>query len=499
MQFVKALLVSALCLAATSLAQVTYYHGDPNPVTGGSNTIPWSQPNGYTTLHVYKASQLLAAGVSPGAVLTDFAINPSSGTMGTYNAPMARMLIGHVIADPLLPTTWEANLDTPTVVHDLTSGPYTFPWTISTWVSLPGFLAAGFAWDGVRDIGVYFTSSAGTTGTFSARQPGLNGRFGVTVHNATNSTPTTTGFFAMKARMVFTGTPIQTNSPEATMTANGSGAALYLYGNETLDLSITSTTAAGQPFFLAYSPTRLGGSLSIPPQALDIGSPFLGFADTFLLIPGGTTSLVAGPILPLAALDALGNFALPLPLPCGVSFPRLFLQAVLIDPTALPTGLRVTGSPSFDLKPGCRFASADLFPIAIPDAGAAITSTVTVPFGTPISDLDVLVDITHLNHSDLTITLDNGTTTINLMLAGPVDATDLGGRYQFSDESPLDIQTAGLQSGTLIVPGRYLAEASLTAFDGLDAGGTWTLSVTDTVTASTGSLTGFSLVINGTE
>jgi hypothetical protein len=385
-------------------------------------------------------------------------------------------------------------------VHDLTSGVYTFPWAISTWVSLPGFSTAGFTWDGVRDIGVYFTSSAGTTGTFSSRQPGTGPRFGVTVHNATTSTPTTTGFFAMKARMTFSGTPIQVNSPEAALTINGSQGPSYLYGNDALDIGLASTTAAGLPFFLAFSPTRSGGALPIPPQALDIGSAGLGFADLFLLTPGGPTSLAVGPILPFGNLDGFGSFAFPLTLPCGVTFSRLFLQAVVVDPTAVPTGVRISGSPSFDLKPGCRFASSDTFPIAIPDLGAPITSTLTVPPGTSITDLDVLVDISHLNHSDLTITLDlSGLVTVTLLLAGPADTTDLNGRYQFTDESSLGLQDAGLQSGTLIIPGRYLSENALSAFDGLDAGGVWTLSVQDTVSASTGNLLGFSIVVNGTE
>ena len=51
------------------------------------------------------------------------------------------------------------------------SGPYTFPWAGSTWVSLPGFNTAGFVWDGLRDIGVFYTSQ-GSLRRVQREEPG---------------------------------------------------------------------------------------------------------------------------------------------------------------------------------------------------------------------------------------------------------------------------------------------------------------------------------------
>src|SRR5262245_55526116 len=75
-----------LLLAAASAAQVVYIENN-NPTTGTVNTFPWAQVNGFTTLHVYYASQLAAGGVCVGAVLTDIAVAPATAGSGIYNCP----------------------------------------------------------------------------------------------------------------------------------------------------------------------------------------------------------------------------------------------------------------------------------------------------------------------------------------------------------------------------------------------------------------------------
>jgi hypothetical protein len=186
-----------------SLVAQTIGIDDLDPLTGTSNTIPWSQTNGYTSLHVYSAAALAQRGVCPGAVLIDLAIAPSSGTGGIYNAPQARLEIGHLAVSPPIPGNWTSHLDQPIVVHDLTSGPYTFPWVFGEYVSLPGFNTTGFVWDGVRDIGVWITQAPGVTGGFSIRRSATQLRHGVNVFNATTQAPTTNGIFAMEVKMTF--------------------------------------------------------------------------------------------------------------------------------------------------------------------------------------------------------------------------------------------------------------------------------------------------------
>jgi hypothetical protein len=196
--------VLSLALLTVPLTAQVIGIDDLNPSTGTTNTIPWGQTGGYTSLHVYDVATLRALGVCAGAVLTDVAVAPGSGTAGTYNAPQARIQVGHLAVDPPVAGAWTTHLAAPVLVHDVTSGPYTFPWSINTYASLPGFAAAGFVWDGIRDVGILMATSSGTTGTFSARRTATQLRHGVAVFNATSQAPTTNSLLAMEVRMTWT-------------------------------------------------------------------------------------------------------------------------------------------------------------------------------------------------------------------------------------------------------------------------------------------------------
>lgn len=253
----RQLQVLSICFALSALvsAQVVHIDND-NPATGTSNAFPWGQANGFTTLHIYTAVQLAAGGVCSGASLLEIAVAPSSGSSGTYSAPQARLSVGHLASSPAVAGLWEANLTSPAVIHDSTGnpllGPYTFPWTLNQWTPLPDVAAAGFTWDGVSDVGIFYTSSPGTTGTFSARRTSTNLRHAVTVFQATNQAPTSNGNFAMKVRLTWAGgTPVfQVNQPNATLLI---GAALP------------------QPCLLATTTEFIGATVNVAVQSGNIG------------------------------------------------------------------------------------------------------------------------------------------------------------------------------------------------------------------------------------
>lgn len=313
-----------LTLAASIPAQVVYIDNS-SPSTGTSNTHPWGQANGFTTIHLYTAAQLAAGGVCPGAVLNDIALAPSSGTVGVYNAPQARLLIGHLAVDPPLAGGWESNLASPAVAHDLTSGAYTFPWTINTWTSLPGVATAGFAWDGVTSICIFFTSSPGTTGTFSARRTATNLRHSVTVFNATNQAPTSNGLFAMKVRLTWSGGAgeYQTNQPAASLDIDGISSLPCLPAVVTRAIGAVSvfnvaSTNVGSGFEVVFtSPESMvpasGGATLFPASGqllnIDIGAPSLSFLNglAFPPFPGNVSVSVAfpGPLTISAQLAVL--------------------------------------------------------------------------------------------------------------------------------------------------------------------------------------------------
>lgn len=197
------ILLAALATSTATANAQTIGIDDQNPVTGTSNAFPWSLTGGQTSLHVYSAATLQSLGVCAGAVLLDLQIAPSSGTSGTYTAPQAQLMIGHLAVSPPIAGNWGGHLLNPTIVHDLTSGPYTFAWTLNTYTSLPGILTTPFVWDGVTDIGIQYTSSAGVTGGFNARRTATQLRHYVAVFNATNQVPTSNGLFAMEVVMTW--------------------------------------------------------------------------------------------------------------------------------------------------------------------------------------------------------------------------------------------------------------------------------------------------------
>lgn len=189
-------------LVTTASAQVIGID-DLNPATGTSNAFPWSVTGGQTSLHVYSAATLHSLGVCGGAVLMDVEVAPSSGTAGTYSVPQAKLELGHLAVSPPIAGNWTGHLASPIVIHDLTSGPYTFPWTLNTYTSLPGFSTAFFVWDGITDIGIQYTSSSGLTGGFNARRTATQLRHYVAAFGATTQAPTSNGLFAMEVRMTW--------------------------------------------------------------------------------------------------------------------------------------------------------------------------------------------------------------------------------------------------------------------------------------------------------
>ena len=360
------LAVAATCTLLT--AQIVYIHDSSSNSGAASNTIPWAQTAGYTSLHVYTAAQLQAAGVCGGATLTDFAIAPSSTGTGLYNAPTAQMMVGHLSVSPPVAGAWATHLNAPTIVHALTAGPYSFTYALNTWSSLPGFAAAGFSWDGVTDVGIQYTSAAGASGGFNAWRTPTNLRHGVNVFNATTNLPTTNGLFAMKARLTFSaGTPVyQVNSPNSALDINGvqgSGCAKALTKvcAGALATINSSTALVGSPFDIAFNfaPTSPLGVFGFGTAGGQIVNLDLGGGLFF--VNGG-----AGPLM----LPHPGAFAIVFGMPAGL---LASLQQIVVDPTSLDF---------FRLSQAAQLQEQVIsFPLAGP-VGDDVSLTVLFPCGT---------------------------------------------------------------------------------------------------------------------
>jgi large repetitive protein len=148
---------------------------------------------------------------------------------------------------------------------------------------------------------------------------------------------------------------------------------------------------------------------------------------------------------------------------------------------------------------------------AIPDAGqGSLVSYITVSGlhpATSLADLDLQINLNHTLPGELTATLTgpNGAVVpVTLFNRIGFDGSSYNAAYQsdgmrvvLDDEAVTGIQAAGASSANLI-EGRYRPVAPLSAFDGINPNGTWTLTITDHIGADIGTVFDWSLIVDST-
>ncbi|MCR9201189.1 MAG: proprotein convertase P-domain-containing protein, partial [Planctomycetaceae bacterium] len=129
-------------------------------------------------------------------------------------------------------------------------------------------------------------------------------------------------------------------------------------------------------------------------------------------------------------------------------------------------------------------------PAMVGDPAEVTSSVINVPVSGLITDLDVRVNISHTQTSNLSAVLiaPDGITQIALFnaLAAGANVTNA----VFDDEAPTSI-TNGLPPFN----GRFRPAVPLDTFDGLDSAGDWTLQITDSVSGDTGTLNSWELTV----
>jgi subtilisin-like proprotein convertase family protein len=127
-------------------------------------------------------------------------------------------------------------------------------------------------------------------------------------------------------------------------------------------------------------------------------------------------------------------------------------------------------------------------PLPIPQVGT-ITSTLVVPTSFSISDLNVRLNANHTIDADLDVSLRAPDGTIVELF------TDVGGSGDNFTKTTLDDESArSVTAGTAPFTGAFRPKGNLSAFDGRNAQGTWTLTITDDTAAASGTLLDWSLV-----
>ena len=130
-------------------------------------------------------------------------------------------------------------------------------------------------------------------------------------------------------------------------------------------------------------------------------------------------------------------------------------------------------------------------PQTIPDLATA-TSTLIAPSFT-ITDINVLItDLRHSWDSDIAISIQgpSGTSVLLFSHAGGSGDNLIGTTF---DDSAL----TSINSGSAPFTGFFIPASALSAFNGENSAGAWTLTVADTVGGDSGVLNGWGIEING--
>ncbi|MFK5877977.1 MAG: thrombospondin type 3 repeat-containing protein [Flavobacteriaceae bacterium] len=138
------------------------------------------------------------------------------------------------------------------------------------------------------------------------------------------------------------------------------------------------------------------------------------------------------------------------------------------------------------------FASSDV-PVTI-DNGAAntVSSTFTIVDGVEISDVNILLDITHTWDSDLTLTITSPAGTVVELTSNNGGSGDNYTNTLFDDEAGTSISSASPP-----FTGTFIPEQALSAFNGESSLGAWTLTVIDGAGGDGGALNSWSVFTCG--
>lgn len=148
--------------------------------------------------------------------------------------------------------------------------------------------------------------------------------------------------------------------------------------------------------------------------------------------------------------------------------------------------------------------------LAIPDNNAnGVTDTISNPFGGIVNDIDVKVVVTHTYIGDLTVKLNHATTSKTVVIVDRpgVPASTYGCdqnhiQVVLDDEATSPVENQCTTSGNTAPPpyaidGTYIPNNALSALDGDSFSGNWNLTVSDSASPDSGTLTEWCLITSG--
>ena len=279
--------------------------------------------------------------------------------------------------------------------------------------------------------------------------------------------------------------------------------------NGTVTMTINNLAAATAGDYTVLMNATSGGTTKTVPYFLFIGLPNVALTTPVNNATAQNTSL------PLTWVSSPNATSYDVQISVNASFTPLFASGNVTSSSYNATGLaqgtiyywRVRpngsctgnfGSP-FSFTTGliaCNSYSSPNVPVTISASGApTITSTLSVPTGSNISDINVNVDITHTWINDLTIRLTSPAGTIVTLVANPCSPNASVNNINATFDDSGVAFTCGDFPG---LSGIISPAQALSALNGQNPTGTWTLTVIDGFNLDGGSLNSWSLNICST-
>jgi subtilisin-like proprotein convertase family protein len=250
---------------------------------------------------------------------------------------------------------------------------------------------------------------------------------------------------------------------------------------------------AGAPFWVAFRYNAIDEYI-LKLDDVRLGPPGSHIAGTVtdgsVPIPGVKVELLTTAFQ--GVTDVNGQYMFPFidPSTYSVRFTHPFYDTLTVQDVVVTQGQTTTQDAALDMRAGYYVAMG---PVDILDNTMASLSQ-DIMDTTLISDLDVIVNITHTYDGDLVLRLHGPAgqivTLASLVGAGGDNFTST----VFDDEASVSITAV---AATPPYTGHFRPQQPLTALDNIHLDGTWTLTVTDTATGDEGTLDSWALVVTG--
>ena len=169
-------------------------------------------------------------------------------------------------------------------------------------------------------------------------------------------------------------------------------------------------------------------------------------------------------------------------------------------PTNTPTASSTPTATSTSAPGSCTTYSSSDTPISLPNGTTSISSNIAVSGSGTIGDVNVSVNMPHAWPGDLIFTVAKSGTAVTIIDQPGVPASTFGCSTDnivatLDDEASVSVESQ-CNSSPPAINGTFIPNNPLSAFDGQNGNGTWTLTVVDTYTsADAGSLAGWSVEI----